>query len=305
VPNGTAVLLFDIPAGRWRLDQALALPRKSGPFTPREVETSLRFDGRLASQGTRDRASSNELYGEPAVSISTQSPSAIHWQDYGYGPALWSLGRPLTQRDFGKFRSPYHEPLRTDRFIPVGAEVIDGRRCLLLRDRESPDDRPEVWAVDPGRDGAVVRVRTGGAAGVHSDVDIRYAQSPHGWLPSGWTKSFTRPGQPPQVERTYRVALVSVNEPIPQAEFEPSIRPGQQFEVDGLLHVVRPDGTWEMDPAIARHLQREAFKARMLAMLLSPRTWVIAGLFTLLFTVAMVWRVIRSGRRTPAPLDPA
>lgn len=295
--DGTATVLLDVADTRFRHDEDC----RYGYYHPRVAAATYRWitsDRLVTGRAWRHmQVEARPVPVDPSTSVALHT---ITWPVHRHSdtalPLFWATGRLLRIHEDMKVQTSFGWVPEVGRYTVAGSEVIDGRRCLILTDSTSRD----TWAVDPERDGAVIRKRLPIRAGEYTDWVVRYEETPHGWLPTGWTRSVSIPGQPTDTGLHYRVTQLAVNQPLPASEFEPDLAPGQPITIDDIPHTVRPDGQFEMDPVYAQAIRREEFKARMLAMLRDPRTWVLVGLLALLFIVAVAWRILRSRRDEPA-----
>lgn len=148
-------------------------------------------------------------------------------------PALFAAGVIPTEAN------PVHParlrgPLGPTDFIVQDTAVWEGFACLVVRTTGPIADRGggyfEYW-VDPSRGGAIVRANgvTGGRQ--YCFTNVRYAETPDGWMPTGWNAGMIWAGKS-DVQADYDVVELKVNGALDPRDFEVALKPGMIVQID-------------------------------------------------------------------------
>jgi hypothetical protein len=222
------LVLLDFPTNRHRLE------RKETLWLPRGRRFLPRFTAEVCDGAVVKRAMPREANAAPGLPPPPPQPDlAVYTGDLravSFDLVYWPLfaahglvsvnGRSVVP---GRLTPS----VAGEEFSVQGEAVQAGRPCLVLHTRPrpgTPDAFDELW-VDPERDGAVVRQRVvaGGEPVIEQEVEFR--ETPHGWLPAGWTYTARDDGRVVCTERM-RVEEAAADPAFAAADFDLAARPG-------------------------------------------------------------------------------
>jgi hypothetical protein len=211
----------------------------------RKVRDSIRYDGQkqftfMVFDSSGDAAQTEAEVRE--VNIAPWDRASMRWPA-DYSPCLWAHGLPWTESELGARVFPFDWNDQPNRFAVEGTGEIDGRECLIVRDRSISGDRQERLWVDAGRGGAIVRRTNVHTDGEISETTLTYQETAQGWLPSRWTRTSRKPGEQPRLDRRVRIERLVLSPPTSVDDFRVALRPGMEVSRPENLYKVGDDGT--------------------------------------------------------------
>jgi hypothetical protein len=220
--------LIDFTTNRARLEDSRHVAGPTGDLIP-NVTTSV-FNGyEYQTYAPRAANSSPFLERSPdhAELTITSGKGGRSDVEVCYCPMLIALGIVPSVHHLLKF-DPYKIPQDDQNVWRIHGESIHrGHQCIVLRSHPVMYAQPsfdECW-VDPSRESAVVRYIIYSGKNPWSDYDIRYEDTPSGWLPSAWTTTMRFNGKIFHSEEM-QVNLCEINPSISDEDFELSVPPG-------------------------------------------------------------------------------
>lgn len=293
----TGMAGFDFAARRLRmdLDKTVHFANRREPWS--RSRWSIRSDGR---EVTFFLKIDNDAATAPAEPL----PEGIHTAAWGtfnqwpgdptdLTPLLWAHGIFWTEENERASAAPFDWQPGPKQFAPAGREVIAGRPCSLFYNTRPPAGGLETVGIDPGRNGAVVLRRQVWTNGYTTETAVDYRETPHGWLPAGWTVRSLGPNRPEAVE--YRVTVEAATfDAIPVEEFRYEPKPGMRVYTAAGVFVVGEDGTREVVPPAVNYASLSF--GQKLGRGLPRAGWELGGLLALLAALVGVFVWLRRRR---------
>jgi hypothetical protein len=220
------LLDFATHRDRWEVDEEGFL------YNEEKLERVLRLnvcDGKVA-QNSRPRLPGTENDDAPAnyanldMSIVRGNLSTILFEA-GSLPLFHGHGIVPTTED-RVYAGHLRRSISPESFYIHGTGVHEGRPCLVLRTeaiRTSAQSFHEFW-VDEAREAAIVRYAYYTNGNVDENYDVRYQDTPDGWMPASWTFTvFLR--QKTHTIKQLRVLSREVSPPLKDQDFRLEVLP--------------------------------------------------------------------------------
>jgi hypothetical protein len=214
---------------RWEVDEEQLL------YQQEELKRVLRLnvcDGKIA-QNSRPRLPGTEQddappnYANLDMSIVRGNLSTVIFEG-GSLPLFHGHGIVPTTED-RVYAGHLRREIKPEQFHVHGTGVYGGRSCLVLRTEvisRSTRSFHEFW-VDGARQAAIVRYTHYSGGNVDANYDVRYEDTPDGWMPASWAYTVFHRGKTFTI-RKLRVVSREVSPPLQDQDFRLEVRPGMR-----------------------------------------------------------------------------
>ncbi len=243
----TRTVLLDFPGNRHRIEWD---DEEYGnlTFAPYRVRVTHACDGRVAYSHIHENSDPKLGVNQAKRHVDMMISRGEMWSgpfDFAYLPLF--LGHGVICFDSKvRVRPGLLAPkANAADFIYRGQGQYAGRQCAILRTAKTGSFESEFW-IDRERDSAVVKIiNNPDSESVQGIVEIKYRETPHGWLVSGWTHLSFHDSQLHFIEKI-DIQRITANPPAKESDFTIKTLPGMYIQdiTDGnsSYYRIEPDG---------------------------------------------------------------